>query len=674
MGNRAVTGMLMRRGVLARQPLVSGAAVHEVRVSDRARKVMVNDLAVLEIALPEKGESTLSSDYEEPPGPSLSILRIRLKAPAGSRVRLTTGYRAAMNAAAHRWAIRVEQDQQGDVEGHIAPGTWVQQVTSDPPPPPRADFAPTPPPKRSPAPKPAPKPAPAPAPSRRDTVLQHLHEGRWDTDDLAAELSDDEMGALTPKDRVDLIAEIGSGIFVGDEDETTIDRLLETTPDGDYEAVAALLTGDRKLLKTLDSAIDGEEYQRYLAILTKILINARAEEDLLSAIDNAPELAWTGPGLHPEQATYAIEWTSDGKMRIRRWLGVVGLQGEAAPIVVRPQDIVVVRFVYDEPEAGAKAGEFRAMPAAAFMGLVNLKFKRDVWLAVNVALVFGGVGGVVGGATRLARVLAALDVAINAANIGVELYRAQIASTPNGQKFLRAWDTLQTVIAVYGLARVAMRIPQAIRNARSFWNAARGGVLERGSTRAVNDTEQNLKKVEQALADVEQEAKTSPDDVKRRIFNKPTTTGDPTLPAGQGYTDKYGNIEYSTAGSPTDQRLALLHEKVHSFLSPKLKLLRDLRADIGMAAYNRSHLLKYLEEAMAETYAQVRVHGFSGLPTGIKFPVTNGYVSISRLAAEGAIGAIVVAGYTYWIYLIATKPAPPDPAPVPAPEPAPAVP
>jgi len=525
-GNRAVVQMLRRTGHspasqagarrLARQPLVSGADVHEVPVSDRTRTVVVNGKTVLNVDLPESGSISVSSEYEQPEGPSLTVLRIRVRAPAGAHVLLNLAtYKETMDAAANRWVIYVEQDIKADLETHVAAGTWVQEVTSDPPPAPKPGWD---------APKaasttkpPAPKPSGAapvpetPSPTRLDTVLQHMREGRWDTDDLAANLTDAEMASLSPKDRVDLIAEIGSGFVVGDEDEETIDRLLELTPTSDYAAVGGLLLSSASLLKTLDDAIDGEEYKRYLTALTKILVGQRSVEDLFADIGKAPELTWTGSGFHTESATYTVEWTDEGKLHIRRWLGLTGLQMEAPPVDVRPGDMVVVRFIYDEPEAGAKAGEFRPMPAAAFVGLVNLKFKRDAWLAVNIAFIVGGVGGVVGGATKLAQFLAALDVAVNAASLVIDQYRAQIAATPNGQKFLRAWDTVQTVIAVYGLARVAMHLPQAIRSARAAWNAARGAVLEHGSYAAAGDMEKNLVKVEQSLADAEQEAHAPPE-------------------------------------------------------------------------------------------------------------------------------------------------------------------
>jgi hypothetical protein len=474
--------------------------------------------------------------------------------------------------------------------------------------------------------------------------------------------------------------------------------LLETTPAWDDAAVAQLLMASPSLLKALDDAIDGEEYTRYIKALTQILIHARSEDELAADMETAPELAWTGAGFHSEKATYRIEWTDDGRIRIHRWLGALGMQMEAAPIVVRPGDLVMVRFVNDEPEADAKAGSFRAMPAAAFVGLVNMQFRRDAWLAVNVGFIVGGVGGVVGGATRLAQLLAALDVAVNAVNIGVDAYRAQIAASgPRGQRFLRAWDTLQMLIVVYGVARVVTRLPQAVRNVRTLWSGATGELLEHQSYTAVSDTEKKLKDLERGIGNVQAEAASDPE-ARARIFKTPTVTKDPSMAAGTGSTDKFGNIEISPGGSASDRALALSHENVHSrlsakeidewqlalktnqkiasFLEPKLKALQTFRANLSMNAYMKSSLLKYLEEAMAETYAQLKVNGISGLPEGLQFPVKNGYVKLWKLgpvadtpalplAAEAAIGTIAVGGYLYAVYVIATAD-PSDTPPAPA--------
>jgi hypothetical protein len=136
-----------------------------------------------------------------------------------------------------------------------------------------------------------------------------------------------------------------------------------------------------------------------------------------------------------------------------------------------------------------------------------------------------------------------------------------------------------------------------------------------------------------------------------KVRDEPTITGDSSLPPGAGETDKFGNITYSTAGTAEEQALALNHEKVHAFLSPKLKLFRNFRAEYSMSAYQRSAFLRYVEEALAESYAQLKVNGVKGLPSGITFPIRNGYVTLSAVVKEGAIGTVTVGGVTYYVSL-----------------------
>jgi hypothetical protein len=141
---------------------------------------------------------------------------------------------------------------------------------------------------------------------------------------------------------------------------------------------------------------------------------------------------------------------------------------------------------------------------------------------------------------------------------------------------------------------------------------------------------------------------------------RPTIKGDPRAPAGSGGTDKYGNITYSTAGTATDRALVLYHEQVHSALSPKLMLLREMRADLGIKGYSKSSFLRYLEEALAEGYAQLRVNGIKGLPAAIRFPVVNGYVELRAVVKEAAIGAaaytITVGTIVYVVDFVESQP------------------
>jgi len=69
-----------------------------------------------------------------------------------------------------------------------------------------------------------------------------------------------------------------------------------------------------------------------------------------------------------------------------------------------------------------------------------------------------------------------------------------------------------------------------------------------------------------------------------------------------------------------------------------------LRARLSMAAYQHSHLLRYAEEAIAESVAQLGTGG--SLRAGLFFPIRQGYVNPVRMLLEaGAVG-----GAMYGIY------------------------
>jgi hypothetical protein len=138
----------------------------------------------------------------------------------------------------------------------------------------------------------------------------------------------------------------------------------------------------------------------------------------------------------------------------------------------------------------------------------------------------------------------------------------------------------------------------------------------------------------------------------------PKTEGDTTyrFSAGMGDTSVTGDIRYSLKGSETDRRMALAHEQVHQFLSPKLRVLRQLRTFIAVQGYNRSYVLRYIEEAMAETIAQIRVKGLTkaNVIEGIRFPIGSGYdVTVGTIKGELRqvfLGPITVGGMTYQVW------------------------
>ncbi len=124
-----------------------------------------------------------------------------------------------------------------------------------------------------------------------------------------------------------------------------------------------------------------------------------------------------------------------------------------------------------------------------------------------------------------------------------------------------------------------------------------------------------------------------------------------SLPGGElGGTTMYGEIAVSRAQSLSEQKVTLFHELVHRYFSPRTGPLRQLRAQFRWNAYSKSSLLRYLEEAMAEGYGQLRVHGLSQALGAYRFPIQFGYVTVSQMRAEGmAIGTISLGGTLFWV-------------------------
>jgi hypothetical protein len=123
------------------------------------------------------------------------------------------------------------------------------------------------------------------------------------------------------------------------------------------------------------------------------------------------------------------------------------------------------------------------------------------------------------------------------------------------------------------------------------------------------------------------------------------------LPDGDfGRTDGYGAIEVARNQSIAEQRVTLYHELVHRYFSPRTGPLLRIRAEVRMSAYSRSALLQYLEEALAEGYGQLRVHGLEGSLQAYRFPIDYGYVTVAQLSAEGqAVGTITLGGASFYV-------------------------
>ncbi|HKD27811.1 MAG TPA: hypothetical protein VKC66_18140 [Xanthobacteraceae bacterium] len=145
---------------------------------------------------------------------------------------------------------------------------------------------------------------------------------------------------------------------------------------------------------------------------------------------------------------------------------------------------------------------------------------------------------------------------------------------------------------------------------------------------------------------------------------KPTLRIVRDLGGDAGETDVYGNITLAREGlrevkvgnvrtnvwvkyTTQEMNETLLHEVVHRFFSPKLDVLREFRASVGITGYQRLYLLRYLEEMFAEGYAATRARGLTGIWVGISFPIKYGYVSLWDLAATAGYSGAIFIGMLY---------------------------
>ncbi len=120
------------------------------------------------------------------------------------------------------------------------------------------------------------------------------------------------------------------------------------------------------------------------------------------------------------------------------------------------------------------------------------------------------------------------------------------------------------------------------------------------------------------------------------VYSPKTTVGVPGMERGvHGITNRYGDIEIRKELTPEQQSAVIDHEKVHRFFSPKLRYGQDLRANVGILGYTQSHLLRRVEEGLAEGYARFKREGVSGFMKGWRFPLENDYgIDPTRVKVE----------------------------------------
>ncbi len=140
-------------------------------------------------------------------------------------------------------------------------------------------------------------------------------------------------------------------------------------------------------------------------------------------------------------------------------------------------------------------------------------------------------------------------------------------------------------------------------------------------------------------------------------FPKPRAVPSSQIGGMRGMATYFGEILYTVQATPELTAETISHEAVHQALTPRLGFLRTFRVQLRAAGYGRSVLLQYLEEALAQGYAEMLKNPLTGIFKGVAFPITHGYVTISALGGEvGAVGTIMLGAQRFSVMLDPTGP------------------
>jgi hypothetical protein len=347
---------------------------------------------------------------------------------------------------------------------------------------------------------------PPPNQEKIANIFKYIEEGKWDVDTLAAKLTDNEILSLKLSQRISLLSYIAEGFRVDDEDETTLIRLIDLTPNSDSKSLFNCLNFDNaKLYKRLEKVIDGENYKRYHQVLNAKYPETMEPEEALEKIEMAMVLPWASPGLiHSmwnRRFVYEdISINEEGKIHLTGWNTFWGM---GLPLKFNrdldPNELIAVYFYFEEEEFRAPKGKTLYMPAVNFLSLYNKQFRQNLSLVGDVAMLCLGGAGLIGATTKLGKLVAALELAFGVADFTINEFRSVIAETEAGREFLKVWDKISFIIQAYGIVRVALNLPRVFTGLRKSFSVFKGTKpnLQPGDLTKVEDSVNDvLKKAE----------------------------------------------------------------------------------------------------------------------------------------------------------------------------------
>ncbi|MCP3920953.1 MAG: hypothetical protein GY714_00050, partial [Desulfobacterales bacterium] len=264
----------------------------------------------------------------------------------------------------------------------------------------------------------------------------------------------------------------------------TLVRLLATAPVSDAkQIISGLGSSNSTLLERLEDKIHGDEYKQYHKILNSLYFQSMKPKEAAIKMEGAKELPWSDPGFiegywKARFYYHDIEITDKGKIRFKYYFTYIILQGEEQQVELDPLEMVAVRFYAGESETGAKESEVKFMPAINFMALIAKQFRNEVGIVADVLITMSGIGAIASAPSKGKKVMGALQVAFGLTDVVIREFRGKIAQFDEGKDFLKYWDMVTALVAIYSIGQLVGNLPGIFKNLRGKYAALRGKAIK----------------------------------------------------------------------------------------------------------------------------------------------------------------------------------------------------
>jgi hypothetical protein len=247
-----------------------------------------------------------------------------------------------------------------------------------------------------------------------------------------------------------------SSVIVGDSDEFTLIRLIDTTPAKNARELMEWMGQNKgRVYRMLERYIDGAEfsdlhnklYKKSLQIneldpATKGTLGQQEKEMKAKGLKHPKVVPWADPGLlkmfaqNEYRYKYDLSFTDKGRIKVEYDMqvpffipGSVIVGWNSFPQTTKeydPWEMIGVDFVIGDEDLMASKGEVRMMPAINLFELQNKQFKQRTFELIDIAALALGVGEL-SAAVKLSQVLlASVDVALTAGSLIMTSYRKNI--------------------------------------------------------------------------------------------------------------------------------------------------------------------------------------------------------------------------------------------------------